>query len=320
MKDRYSPYDVTTRVNVMDPDDVKRETRHIFESLYPGKPFKKLEQAFEDFKRLFWGHYPGYEASDTHYHDIQHSLDAALAMVRLMSGYERTHGKGEQLGLDRFTMGFIVALFHDSGYIRKRGDRKHSNGAAYTRVHVTRSGKFLQDYLRKIGLSKLSKGAAMVVHYTGYEVPLDRLALPHPKDRMLGCMLGTADLLAQMADRCYLEKIRDRLYPEFVVAGIARQKNGDGTEHVIYSSAEHLLLKTPEFYLRMRERMEVVFGGVYRYAADHFGGRNLYLEEMENNMRYLHQLISHGNLHQLRRIPLNPPGLSPLAPAPNGHP
>jgi hypothetical protein len=39
--------------------------------------------------------------------------------------------------------------------------------------------------------------------------------------RRLGNMLGTADIIAQMADRCYLEKCRDRLFPEFVAGGLA---------------------------------------------------------------------------------------------------
>ena len=42
-----------------------------------------------------------------------------------------------------------------------------------------------------------------------------------PRDIKLGHLLGTADMIAQMADRCYLEKCRDRLYPEFVLGGVA---------------------------------------------------------------------------------------------------
>ena len=36
---------------------------------------------------------------------------------------------------------------------------------------------------------------------------------------MVGHLLGTADMIAQIADRCYLEKCRDRLYAEFVLGG-----------------------------------------------------------------------------------------------------
>ncbi len=48
-----------------------------------------------------------------------------------------------------------------------------------------------------------------IVHFTGYEIKLDQIQLTDPRDRKLGHLLGTADLIAQMADRCYLEKCRD---------------------------------------------------------------------------------------------------------------
>ena len=58
--------------------------------------------------------------------------------------------------------------------------------------------------------------------------------------------LGTADMLAQMADRCYLEKCRDRLYAEFVLGGIATTRSRDGVA-TMYGSGLDLLRKTPGF-------------------------------------------------------------------------
>ena len=56
------------------------------------------------------------------------------------------------------------------------------------------------------------------MHYTGYERPAETIRIDDTLLRRVGQMLGTADILAQMSDRCYLEKCRDRLYPEFVLA------------------------------------------------------------------------------------------------------
>ena len=67
--------------------------------------------------------------------------------------------------------------------------------------------------------------ASMIVHYTGYELDLDTIELDDPRDTLCGHLLGTADLIAQMADRCYLEKCRDRLYKEFVLGGVAISYN-----------------------------------------------------------------------------------------------
>src|SRR5215472_7209847 len=62
----------------------------------------------------------------------------------------------------------------------------------------------------------------------GYEVPFEHIEakVADPRDIMVGHLLGTADMIAQMADRCYLEKCRDRLYAEFVLGGVALPFSG----------------------------------------------------------------------------------------------
>ena len=61
-----------------------------------------------------------------------------------------------------------------------------------------------------------------------------------------GHLLGTADMLAQMADRCYLEKCRDRLYAEFVLGDVAVHAGREGVK-VLYGSGLDLLRQTPKF-------------------------------------------------------------------------
>ncbi len=150
---------------------------------------------------------------DTVYHDLQHSLDMTLAMARLMVGYEQTVPVQQRFGAERAIMALVTSLFHDAGYIREFEDRAHRNGAEFTLYHVTRSARFLARFLPTIGMESWVPTSTRVVHFTGYEVALNQLNLPDPRDRKLGHLLGTADLIAQMADRCYLEKCRDRLYP-----------------------------------------------------------------------------------------------------------
>jgi hypothetical protein len=109
-------------------------------------------------------------------------------------------------------------------------------------------------------------------------------------------MLGTADLMAQMADRCYLEKCRDRLYPEFVLAGIAVEKDGHGNEKVNYASGDDLLKKTDDFYRNsVKTRLESSFESVYEYANVLFDGTNPYLMAIEKNLAYLRQIAGRGD-------------------------
>ena len=117
-------------------------------------------------------------------------------------------------------------------------------------------------------------------------------------------MLGTADLIAQMADRCYLEKCRDRLYPEFVLGGIAAAPGSDGALQVRYSSGVDLLRQTPQFVHKTRvERLEGEFEHAYRYLAPLFDGKNPYLEAIDRNLAYLDRVLRAERWPMLRRNP-----------------
>ncbi len=83
-------------------------------------------------------------------------------------------------------------------------------------------------------------------------------------------MLGTADIIAQMADRCYLEKCRDRLYPEFVLGGLAKKKLPGGRTQILFRSGDDLVRKTPGFYMNAAKRLDLQLARAYEYAERHF--------------------------------------------------
>jgi len=301
---RRKDYDVTNSVKVTSANSVCLSVREIFCSLYAAEKFSPVQQSFEDFERLFEGEFEGYQACDTFYHDKQHTLDMTLALARLIEGYQQLHKKEDQLSADYVVIGLITALYHDSGYIRETDDPT-INGSVYTKVHITRSARFLSNYLPMIGLNGYVDIAKNIVHYTGYEIKPSDIKLPDKKLHTIGHMLGSADLIAQMSDRCYLEKCRDRLYPEFVLGNVAETRQDDGTTTLLYSSGNNLLEKTPAFYhLEINSRLNDLFNGVYQYAEQHFGDSNHYIDTLETNMCHLDNLIHDGNLDKLSRIPL----------------
>jgi hypothetical protein len=55
------------------------------------------------------------------------------------------------------------------------------NGAVFTRVHVTRSGPFLESYLSKIGLEQFIPVVSRIVHFTRYELNIEHIELDDPK-------------------------------------------------------------------------------------------------------------------------------------------
>src|ERR1700690_1300030 len=301
---RRNDYDVTNTVQVSSTTAVSRAVEELFAAAWPGESFERVALAFEEFDKLFTGRMPGYHGVDTIYHDLQHSLDMTLAMARLMVGYERTVKASERFGAQRAIMALVTSLFHDAGYIREFADRTHRNGAEFTLYHVTRSARFLAHFLPTIGMESWVPTSTRIVHFTGYEIKLDQIQLADPRDRKLGHLLGTADLIAQMADRCYLEKCRDRLYPEFVLGGIATTTAVDGSLRVRYSSGVDLLRQTPEF---VREtfvaRLQGEFEHAYRYLECLFGGKNPYLEAIERNLGYLHRVLRTERWPMLRRNP-----------------
>jgi hypothetical protein len=301
---RRNDYDVANSVQVSSSAAVCTAVRELFTTSWPAEYFDKVAVAFEDFDKLFTGRMPGYHGVDTLYHDRQHSLDMTLAMARLLVGYERTVESRLRFGAERASLALVTSLFHDAGYIREFDDRQHSNGAEFTLYHVTRSARFLARYLPSIGMENWVPVATRIVHFTGYEIKLKMIQLADPKDRKLGHLLGTADLIAQMADRCYLEKCRDRLYPEFVLGGVAASTAVDGSLRVRYSSGLDLLRQTPEF---VREtfvaRLQGEFEHAYRYLECLFDGKNPYLEAIERNLGYLHRVLRTERWPMLRRNP-----------------
>ena len=307
---RRNEYDVTNRINTTDPQAVYGEVNRIYLDLYSDLLDDTIGHAFEDVSRLYRGEYRGYRACDTAYHNLQHTLDVTLAMARLMDGYERSRERTQSIAARLFCFGIVTALFHDIGYLRHSHDTRHENGAEYTLRHVTRGARFLDQYMREIDMLDLAVPAARIIHFTGYEMPLEQIDLPDPLLRRIGNMLGTADIMAQMADRCYLEKCRDRLFPEFVAGGLTLVGGAKSTSPMQFASPEDLLLKTPSFYRTAIHRLNELLGAAHRYVETHFNGQNLYLEEIAKSVKHAERLAdSKTNVYRfLRRTP--PPAIA----------
>lgn len=301
---RRSDYDVTNTVQVSSPVAVRLAIAQLFGEYWPRVPLDAIDASFARFEQMFAGHSPDYVGVDTLYHDTQHTLDITLALARLMAGYEHQAPADARLGGERAVVGVVTALFHDVGYLRERTDEYAVNGAEYTRHHVSRGARFLAGWLPQIGLSRWVGVVTELIHYTGYERPLASLRIDDSRDRKLGHLLGTADMMAQMADRCYLEKCRDRLYPEFVLGGVALPTDAEGYRRVVYASGLDLLRQTPGFMQAVRaKRLDGEFEHAYRYLEVLFDGRNPYMEAIERNEAYLREVLRSESWRMLRRSP-----------------
>ena len=284
--------DVARQVKTTDPAAVKREIDRIFHELYPDASTAAMDRAFQDCARMFGGELAGYRA-----------MEVTLAMARLIDGYERGRVGVESINEKLFRLGVITALFHDAGYILHNDEKDVKNGAEYTLIHVSRGAQFLKEYLPRIGMADVADIAASLIHFTGYEQPVASIRVPGLIYRLLGNLLGSADIIGQMSDRCYLEKCRDRLYPEFVAGGLTRKRTPEGGEQVVFASGEDLVMKTPNFYTGASKRLNSDLEGCYVHVERHFGGQNLYFEELSKNIRFAQGMAKQGDTSALHRIP-----------------
>jgi hypothetical protein len=106
-----------------------------------------------------------------------------------------------------------------------------------------------------------------------------------------------------MADRCYLEKCRDRLYAEFVLGDIAVHSGSDGLK-VLYGSGLDLLRQTPQFIAAtIEKRLGKAFDHAYRHVEPLYGGDNPYMNAIRQNVDYLTGLTRGSRWPMLRRNP-----------------
>ncbi|MGE4299709.1 MAG: hypothetical protein AB7E47_16945 [Desulfovibrionaceae bacterium] len=283
-QDAYKVYDL---IALSGPEAMLQELRHIGGLLDMHEEMALLESAIADTVRLFGGSYPGYRASNTAYHDLGHTASAALTLARLMHG-SRVEGAG--FPPRKAYLVLVSALFHDAGLIQTEDDTD-GTGAKYTVGHELRSITFVQRYLSSLGFSHSDIAfCANAISATMLALDFAEIPFESEENRQLGRMLGTADLLAQMADRLYLEKLL-LLYMEFREARLPE-----------YRSAYDLLVKTDSFYNELvKNRLSNTLGGVDHYQRAHFRerwgvDRQLYAEYIVKNIKYLTFILNqYGN-------------------------
>lgn len=291
--------DPTGRINLDSPQQALAAMDALLQGRY-GPAFDAPRRALladlvADVAAAFRGDYPGLLRCDTYYHDLRHALDTGLAMARLVDGYAASVAPSDPawLPVDQALLGVMLALVHDIGLLRTAAEAE-LEGAALAPIHEGRGVAFMRDYLAATSLAALARHAELIM-ITRLDYPMRQDWLPW--QQALAGLLGAADLMSQLADRCYLEKCRDFLYLEFSAIGLTGPGN-------FYPDQATLLRKTPAFYTDLlRKRIADEYGHADRYMAVHFGGPCPYAAAIERNFRYLENLLDQDDLSRLRRQP-----------------
>jgi hypothetical protein len=272
------PRAVATR----DPGAVEREVQAIYTALHPQGDVAFVAQSFHWVIECFTGHHPGYQVVDARYHDLEHTMQGSLCMVRLLRGRQRA-GAEPVLGERAFRLGLLAILLHDTGYLKKRDDVA-GTGAKYTITHVGRSAEFAGHLLaEKNFVGADIRAVQNMIRCTGLNARVASIPFDAHTERITGYALATADLLGQMAAEDYVEKL-PVLYGEFAEAAAY---SGDKAHFVAsFKSAQDLREKTPIFWERtIRPKLENDLLGLWRFLNDPYpDGPNEYISRIEANM------------------------------------
>ena len=273
---------LSTLVDMASPEAVYNEVAHILQLINPDLNISPVDSAFRFTQELYEGCYPGYKACNTPYHDYRHITDTFLAMARLLHG---AHLSGKNFSERQIVLGVISALLHDTGMLQETHDSE-GTGAKFTQDHVKLSMDFMEKHADRLQLAgqEVADLREMIL-CTDLMAEIPAINFSTPQIELLGKMLGTADLIAQMADRTYLEKLLF-LYHEFKEAQMGEFKNEIDFLH-----------QTLNFYEISEHRFDKILDNTIRYMVPHFKERwdiqiNLYVESFTRQHTYLKKILA----------------------------
>lgn len=274
-----------TLVDIDSVEALRGEIRKLNELCFPGSVMPIFERCFDEALDLFRGEFKGYQPCKTKYHDLRHTFDVLLATSRLIHSCVIS---GRTISSQVAEIALIASVMHDTGYIQEVGE--DGTGGQYTLTHVERSADFIRRHGSYMGLSNSDiKNCCSMINATSLAIPFDSIDFASEEIKLLAKVVASADLLGQMADRLYLEKLLC-LFNEFEEAGIF------GISHEF-----EFLCQTKNFYALVTQRLEGPLESLHQTGRLHFRerwqiDRDLYRESIEINMGYLEVLINeHGD-------------------------
>ena len=268
-------------VKMDSPQAVLDEAIIVIGLFSPATNPRTIRSAFNQTVSLYQGGWKDIKGCNTDYHDLKHVTDCFLAMVRLLHAAELS---GVQFSPQRVHQGLVAALLHDVGYLQHSEDTI-GTGAKFTSSHVRRGMDFVQRHFAAFGLEREDVHACMsMIHCTDLNKDLVTIPFPDQATEQIGKILATADILAQMADRIYLEKLL-LLYYELDEACIDD-----------YFDELDLLQQSKDFYKQMVDRFKTRLASLNRLMIHHFKARwnideDLYQQAIENQQAYLQSIL-----------------------------
>lgn len=279
--------------NVRDSEEVEAQVGSIIHRFAPGHDLDQVQQTFQLLRQAFDGKLAGYAGLKTGYHNAMHTNEVVLCTSRMLHGL---HLAGHGLDAQNIDAALIGALLHDSGYLMNVTEAAvaGSTGAQFTATHVNRGVEFARNHLTGLADGTLSS-IIKVIQLTDHRQHPDWVKFDNPQQQLAAFATATADLVGQMANREYLERLLF-LYLEFKEAGLGG-----------FSDTHELLEKSGAFYRMTRDRLDRDLGGMTVQLARHFSeatgeSRNFYMESIDRNLAYLEHVVSESRSRRLELL------------------
>jgi len=276
--------------NTSDTSAVEQEVGRIVRSFAPDHDLARITRTFSLLKGALDGSLPGYQKLKTLYHNRNHANEVVLCAARILHGL---HLSGQGLDAEHIDAALIGALMHDVGYLMKN-EEAVGTGAQFTDIHVRRGVNFIRVHLAGLPAAVL-EAAAKVILLTDHRKSPDLIRFDDPQQQRAAYVTATADLIGQMSNREYLERLL-LLYFEFEEAGMGN-----------FTDVHDMLERTADFYRATKDRLDNDLGDLSRHLARHFGAergveRNFYAESIERNLEYLESLLKTERERRLGRL------------------
>lgn len=277
--------------NSRDFGEIREQVDRLVRVIDPGHDMTYIDHAFSLAEVASQGLLLGFTSLRTPYHDQGHMLEVVLCSARLLHGLHLAGKTIDRLTIDACIVG---ALMHDSGYLM-HNDEAGGTGAQFTLTHVVRGVVFAETQLIGVLPPDLLRAVSKVILTTDHRPVAVMPEYDNPSQRMAAWVTATADLIGQMANREYLERLL-LLYFEFREAGIT-----------FFTDIHDLLEKTGSFYQLMNGRLQNELGNLTSFLTPHFDQargvrRNFYAESVDRNLDYLASLVKEERARRLDRL------------------
>lgn len=276
--------------NTRDTGEVEAQVSDIVKRFAPGHDLSRISGSFALLDRAFDGKLPGYQNLKTLYHNRTHTNEVVLCTARMLHGL---HLAGQGLDGDHIDAAVIGALMHDVGYLMN-DDEAAGTGAQFTADHVMRGVAFTRRHLADLPPAVLD-ATTKVIMLTDHRKHPDWVTFDSPQQQRAAFATATADLIGQMANREYLERVL-LLYYEFEEARLGG-----------FADIHDLLEKTTAFYNMTKGRLDKDLNGMSANLARHFGQslgreRNFYQESIDRNLAYLSGIVGTERARRLDKL------------------